>query len=410
MKRIITIIAMTACAAVLMSSCQKSMPEKKAGVPLTIQASIVEPTGTKTIYEYDTESKTLEGYWNSEEAITVVSFGNNGITAVDKFTSVGEKGRTKAEFSGTWHGNEGDRVICLYPAVDSYVGRSIFDDVSVGDSYIYMRGFSTPSAPLKHEDTGSVSDVDLMLGEVTVSGDVAHVYLKHLFAVFRIEVTLKNFSYEASAASPYDMAKINTIRIKCVDPDTEMDDWDDPVFVVSSHLNVTTDDYNGYTGMPVTDEKRPLDYYLLTSGTSGYYPNPSKVCVFSDWHGNYTDLGDPCENDTFGTSFFSQFTCVLKLPGTDKYIAMADRWKPTKQQQKMGLQYLKLVEKAMSGDRHADLIKPDKSVRPMGSLSGRLLRHAENTSIARYVWLPIEWEDDKPVIRWYNEWKWEDMK
>ena len=266
MKRIITIIAMTACAAVLMSSCQKSMPEKKAGVPLTIQASIVEPTGTKTIYEYDTESKTLEGYWNSEEAITVVSFGNNGITAVDKFTSVGEKGRTKAEFSGTWHGNEGDRVICLYPAVDSYVGRSIFDDVSVGDSYIYMRDFSTPSAPLKHEDTGSVSDVDLMLGEVTVSGDVAHVYLKHLFAVFRIEVTLKNFSYEASAASPYDMAKINTIRIKCVDPDTKMDDWDDPVFVVSSHLNVTTDDYNGYTGMPVTDEKRPLDYYLLTSG------------------------------------------------------------------------------------------------------------------------------------------------
>ena len=151
-------------------------------------------------------------------------------------------------------------------------------------------------------------------------------------------------------------------------------------------------------------------HYLLTSGTSGYYPNPSKVCVFSDWHGNYTDLGDPCENDTFGTSFFSPFTCVLKLPGTDKYIAMADRWKPTKQQQKMGLQYLKLVEKAMSGDRHADLIKPDKSVRPMGSLSGRLLRHAENTSIARYVWLPIEWEDDKPVIRWYNEWKWEDMK
>lgn len=156
--------------------------------------------------------------------------------------------------------------------------------------------------------------------------------------------------------------------------------------------------------------RRNGKHYLFTSGTSGYYPNPSKVCTFDDWHGDYTDLGDPCENDTFGTSFFSQFTCVLRLPGTDNYIAMADRWKPTKQQQKMGRKYLKLIEKAMSGDRHADLIKPDKSVRPAGKLSGKRMRHPENTSISRYVWLPIEWEHDKPMIRWYNEWKWEDMR
>lgn len=288
MKRIITIIAVTACAAVLMNSCQKSLPEVKEGVPMKIQASVVAPPETKTIYEY-TDDKTLEGFWNEEEAITVVSFGENGITAVDKFTSVGWERRTKAEFSGTWHGKEGDRVICLYPAVDSYVGISIFDDVSVGDPFINIKGFSAPSKPLQHDDTGAVSNVDLMLGEVRIGDNdddedywdddddystkanegqssPCHVYLEHLFAVFRIEVTLKNFSYEASAASPYDMAKINTIRIKCVDPNTEMDDWDDPVFVVSSHLNVTTDDYNGYTGMPVTDEKRPLDYYLLTSG------------------------------------------------------------------------------------------------------------------------------------------------
>lgn len=116
-------------------------------------------------------------------------------------------------------------------------------------------------------------------------------------------------------------------------------------------------------------------------------------------------LGDPCAGDTEGTSFFSQFTCVLKLPNTDQYIAMADRWKPLPHQQKFGLKYLKTVEKAMSGDRHADITVPDRSPRVAGRLSGKLIHHPMNTSIARYVWLPIEWEGEKPVIRWKDEWK-----
>ncbi len=57
MKRIITSIIITACAAALISACHKTPVEKKAGVPMTIQASVVAPTGTKTLYEYDTESK-----------------------------------------------------------------------------------------------------------------------------------------------------------------------------------------------------------------------------------------------------------------------------------------------------------------------------------------------------------------
>lgn len=145
--------------------------------------------------------------------------------------------------------------------------------------------------------------------------------------------------------------------------------------------------------------------YLITSGTTAYYPNPSKVCVFDDFHGEYTDLGDPCEGDSFGTSFFSQFTCVLKVPGTGQYIAMGDRWKPTEKQKNFGLKYLKLVEKAMSGDRHTDITIPDCSPRPAGKLIGKKIHHIDNTSIARYVWLPVEWEGDKPVIRWHDEWR-----
>ena len=269
MKRIITIIAMTACAAVLMSSCQKTPAEKKAGVPMTIQASVVAPTGTKTLYEYDTESKTLEGSWDSEESITVVSFDQGGITAVDTFTSTGEEGRSKAEFSGTWTGNAGDKVICLYPSVDTYAGNSIFDAVRVGSPTIYMRNLSTASGALQHDDPSSISDVDLMLGEVLISGDVAHVYLERQFAVFRIEVTLRHFPYEAPPGSPFDQARINSIRIKCLDPDSdEEEEWGvngDPVFVRFSGLDVTTE---SYTGTPFTIERGPQDYYLLDSGNN----------------------------------------------------------------------------------------------------------------------------------------------
>ncbi|MBO6004906.1 MAG: hypothetical protein J6Q00_04965, partial [Verrucomicrobia bacterium] len=269
MKRILTSVLMTACAAVLMSSCQRAVPEKKEGVRMTIQASVVEPVGTKSIYEYDTEDKTLKGSWDSDESITVVSFGQDGITAVDIFTSTGEAGRKKAEFSGTWTGNEGDKVICLYPSIDTYAGNSIFDGVRLYSPTIYMRSLSTASGALQHDDPSSISDVDLMLGEVIIDGDVAHVFLEHQLAVFRIEVTLRNFPYEAPPGSPFDQARINSIRIKCVDPDSDGDEeWGvngDPVFVRFSGMDVTTD---SFTGNPFTIERGPLDYYLLDSGNN----------------------------------------------------------------------------------------------------------------------------------------------
>ncbi len=269
-------MVMAACAAVLINSCQVSMPEVKKGVQMTIQASVIAPTSTKTIYDY-TDDKTLEGFWDSYEAITVVSFGENGITAVDEFVSTGEAGRKQAEFSGTWNGNEGDKIICLYPAVDSYAGNSIFDGVREGSPTIYMRNLSTASSVLQHDDPCSVSDVDLMLGEVTVDENGTWVRMAHQFAVFRIEVTLRNFPYEAPAGSPFDQARINTIRIKCVDPDSEEEEeWGingDPVFVRFSGLDVTTE---SYTGKPFVIERGPQDYYLLDSG------NYSELCLMDE--------------------------------------------------------------------------------------------------------------------------------
>lgn len=64
----------------------------------------------------------------------------------------------------------------------------------------------------------------------------------------------------------------------------------------------------------------------------------------------------------------------------------------------------------MSGGRHENITKPDRSPKTIASLSRKKMRHMENTSIARYVWLPVEWEGGKPVVRWHDEWRVEDKR
>ena len=61
-------------------------------------------------------------------------------------------------------------------------------------------------------------------------------------------------------------------------------------------------------------------------------------------------------------------------------------------------------------EKHFKDYKPDTSPREAAPLPGKLLKHSENTSKSTYVWLPIEWEGEKPVIRWKDEWRVEDYK
>lgn len=159
-----------------------------------------------------------------------------------------------------------------------------------------------------------------------------------------------------------------------------------------------------YTREAPTFFERNGKKYLFTSGTSGYYPNASKVCMFEDYHGEYVDLGDPCIDDETNTTFSSQITSVLRLPGTDKYIACADRWMP-------GWWVPKMSKQILSGmERHFKDYKPDMSPKKAHPLPGVEQKHGENTFKSRYVWLPIEWEGDKPVIRWRSEWSIEKLK
>ena len=106
-----------------------------------------------------------------------------------------------------------------------------------------------------------------------------------------------------------------------------------------------TEDYCGVTGYysthfpqagpPYVREAtahfvRKGKHYLITSGTTGYFPNPSQVAVADTWHGPYRVLGNPHRGDESGTSFHSQVSSVFKVQGKrDLYIAVADRWLPS---------------------------------------------------------------------------------
>lgn len=145
--------------------------------------------------------------------------------------------------------------------------------------------------------------------------------------------------------------------------------------------------------------------YLITSGTSGYSPNPSQICRFTDWFSTYEDLGNPCVGDGATTSFCSQFTCVLKVQGTECYIAMADRWRPSEYEVEHAEElYQEWVDNARKSEFRAQF-QADRTPKYPEPLSGKLEIHRENTSVARYVWLPIQWDNEKPVIYWKDEWK-----
>lgn len=144
--------------------------------------------------------------------------------------------------------------------------------------------------------------------------------------------------------------------------------------------------------------KRKGKHYLITSGTTGYLPNPSEAAIADTWHGPYTVLGNPHPGDESLTSFHSQISSVFKVPGKkDLYIACADRWLPQAMDKQYPV-YREMFECIFSGrEKEFDFSRMGAEV-------------VQNTSIADYVWLPIRFEGDMPVIDWMDCWRWEDYE
>jgi len=185
--------------------------------------------------------------------------------------------------------------------------------------------------------------------------------------------------------------------------------------IVSMEL---TDDFCNTTGEPsfhyhglyppycregVTLFTRNNLHYILTSGMTGYVPNPSEAAVFTKWNGEITIQGNPHVNDNSSASFNSQISAVFKHPKKeDLYIVLADRWIP---------------DYVMTSEKYEWIAKTissrfDKSIKvklkDLIRLSKTPMLGNADTSKSRYVWLPLRFDGDIALIEWKDEWKAED--
>ena len=145
-------------------------------------------------------------------------------------------------------------------------------------------------------------------------------------------------------------------------------------------------------------------HYLFTSGTTGYTSNPSEVAEFTDYHGEYRILGDPHVSDSCASSFNSQITCVIKIPGRDQWIALADRWEP----HTTGTDLSRRTFEAKKGAYANYQPQPQKAAGIEPQVTDRrykLVDMAHAVYHASYVFLPITFEDGIPKIQWQDEWR-----
>lgn len=103
--------------------------------------------------------------------------------------------------------------------------------------------------------------------------------------------------------------------------------------------------------------KKDGRYFMITSGCTGWEPNAARLLVADNIWGRWILYPNPCIGNNAHLTFFSQSTFVLPVQGLkDAFIFFADQWRP------------------------------------------------KNPVDGRYVWLPIEFINDLPVIKWYNSW------
>ena len=97
-------------------------------------------------------------------------------------------------------------------------------------------------------------------------------------------------------------------------------------------------------------------YYMITSGCTGWSPNPAQYAISDKVLGEWKIIGNPCTDDGSSTTYDTQSTCIYKVD-EGKYIYMGDRW------------------------------------------------FSNNLRDSRYVWLPIEFDIDGFIyIRKYSNW------
>ncbi len=134
------------------------------------------------------------------------------------------------------------------------------------------------------------------------------------------------------------------------------------------HIAELNDDYLSHSGKyvrlaPAGHNEAPAifkkdgTYWMICSGCTGWAPNEARMFSASSVMGPWTQHPSPCIGPNCELTFGGQSTFVQKVEGKeDAFLFMADIWRP------------------------------------------------EHPSDARYIWLPIQFRDGKPVIEWMDSW------
>lgn len=134
------------------------------------------------------------------------------------------------------------------------------------------------------------------------------------------------------------------------------------------HVSLLTDDYTQHAGKYArlfVDRsmeapavfKRGGKYYFIASGCTGWLPNAARSAMADNLFGPWTEFDNPCRGTDADKTFHAQSTFVLPVQGqNDTFIAMFDRWKQW------------------------------------------------DLADSRYIWLPIRFEGNIPVVAWQSEW------
>lgn len=182
------------------------------------------------------------------------------------------------------------------------------------------------------------------------------------------------------------------------------DDYTDVTGYYSTHFPRK---YPPYVREATAHFMRDHQHYLVTSGTTGYLPNPSEIAIGDSWHGPFKVLGNPHPEDPSKTSYHSQITSVFKVPGKkDLYIALADRWLPDQ----MDLSYDTYAQVFEAIFKYDSIEEAMKNINPELLAERPPMDQEHNTSIADYVWLPFRFDGEMAYLDWQDEWQIEDYE